>query len=561
MNFGATKNTSLLIVKGTKITPQTSVSTIKAPHPSSLLQHLRNGMVNETTPAIHHEKFSSMNQTNALKIGTLLLFWLSAFVPVCFAADASSKLEEMSSETIPTAYLNIDLKTYRNNFDTMGGDGALARSGNDVLLGTREGQFYLIGQDLSVHHAPVPAIDFGIDGFQKSKHFDLIEKGPRLHALLIQDGTIYATYDKYDAKADSIRYVLATFGKDTKTWKELFSSPPLDTKYYTMGGGGRMAALDHYLYFSVGDYGMDRHNKLPSDFASQNPKLPFGKINRMDLSTFRIEPYVIGARNPLGLTADNGKLVMTDNGPRGGDGIYFLKEGDNYGWPYSSFGRHYDDFSTYNSTLNPCKENLAIGCTKHAQPTFVFTPSVAPTQIIKLNGFAPDWNNDFLMGSLKGQTIYHIHVLDERVLYVEPIFVGQRIRDLIQVNNSLWILDDSGLLQILSPSPATTLRAAHSPLPTCVLCHTVNPDPTSATPYAPNLFGVMGRQAGHSNFSGYSIGMKEAAPAIGKWDRANLSAFLHNPAAVVPGTSMPRLPESTSDNAINTILDELQTLH
>jgi len=496
-----------------------------------------------------------------LKVGALFLFLFLGLTHACCATDVSSKLDEMSSETLPSAYFNIDLKTYRNNFDTLGGDGALARSGNDILLGTREGQFYLIGQDLSVRHAPIPVINFGLDGFQKSKHFHLIEKGPRLHALLIQDETIYATYDKYDTQVDSIRYVLAAFGKGAKSWKELFSSPPLDTQYYTMGGGGRMAALDHYLYFSVGDYSMDHRNKLPSDFAAQNPKLPFGKINRMDLSTLRVEPYVMGSRNPLGLTVANGKLIMTDNGPRGGDGIYFLKEGDNYGWPYSNFGTHYDDYGAYNPKLNPCKEERAVVCKEFAQPIFVFTPSVAPTQIIKLSGFAAEWNDDFLMGSLKARTIYRVHVLDGHVVYVEPIFVGQRIRDLVQVNDRVWILDDSGLLQTLSLSPATKLRTDHSPLPACVLCHTVDPDPASATPYAPNLFGVMGRQAGRSTFSSYSIGMKEAAPAIGKWDRASLSAFLHNPAAVIPGTSMPRLPESTSDNMINAILDELQTLH
>jgi cytochrome c len=67
----------------------------------------------------------------------------------------------------------------------------------------------------------------------------------------------------------------------------------------------------------------------------------------------------------------------------------------------------------------------------------------------------------------------------------------------------------------------------------CAACHTFGKGEPNRV--GPNLYGVIGRERGsHAGFN-YSAGMK-AKP--GKWTVEDLSAFLLNPKAFVPGTSM-----------------------
>jgi cytochrome c len=67
----------------------------------------------------------------------------------------------------------------------------------------------------------------------------------------------------------------------------------------------------------------------------------------------------------------------------------------------------------------------------------------------------------------------------------------------------------------------------------CAACHTFGKGEPNRV--GPNLYGVIGRERGsHAGFN-YSAGMK-AKP--GKWTVEDLNAFLQNPKAYIPGTTM-----------------------
>jgi cytochrome c len=66
----------------------------------------------------------------------------------------------------------------------------------------------------------------------------------------------------------------------------------------------------------------------------------------------------------------------------------------------------------------------------------------------------------------------------------------------------------------------------------CQSCHSVTPGQNS--PLAPNLAGVVGRNAGATIFN-YSPALK-ASKLV--WNRANLDRFLTSPTRMVPGTRM-----------------------
>ncbi|MBN9062926.1 MAG: hypothetical protein BGP06_17280 [Rhizobiales bacterium 65-9] len=69
----------------------------------------------------------------------------------------------------------------------------------------------------------------------------------------------------------------------------------------------------------------------------------------------------------------------------------------------------------------------------------------------------------------------------------------------------------------------------------CLTCHSLKADGSGAQ-VGPHLFGVFDRQKASTNFSGYSAAMK--AKSGEKWDAEHLDAFITNPRAALPGTTM-----------------------
>lgn len=77
------------------------------------------------------------------------------------------------------------------------------------------------------------------------------------------------------------------------------------------------------------------------------------------------------------------------------------------------------------------------------EPIFSFIPAIGISEIIKLpNNFSKLWQDNFLLASLHGKYLYRIKLDDEynKIIYYEPIFIGDRIRDLIYNKNSKKIL-------------------------------------------------------------------------------------------------------------------------
>ncbi|MEP9361037.1 c-type cytochrome [Sphingomonas sp. KR3-1] len=68
----------------------------------------------------------------------------------------------------------------------------------------------------------------------------------------------------------------------------------------------------------------------------------------------------------------------------------------------------------------------------------------------------------------------------------------------------------------------------------CAACHKINPDAPDFG--GPNLYNVYGQPMGqNSPRFGYTAALRDAG---GTWDAATLDAWIANPRAVVPGTSM-----------------------
>ena len=164
-----------------------------------------------------------------------------------------------------------------------------------------------------------------------------------------------------------------------------------------------------------------------------------GKILLIDAKNKSYEIFSSGHRNISGLYTDKDVIISAEHGPHAGDEINKIKKGNKYGWPIVSHGEKYsrdknDEEPNYKKNH---KEN------GFEEPIFSFVPAIGISEIIKLpNNFSKLWQDNFLLASLHGKYLYRIRFDDEynKIIYYEPIFIGDRIRDLIYNNNSKKIL-------------------------------------------------------------------------------------------------------------------------
>jgi cytochrome c2 len=158
-------------------------------------------------------------------------------------------------------------------------------------------------------------------------------------------------------------------------------------------------------------------------------------------------------------------------------------------------------------------------------------------QLIEVTNFADEWEGDLLAASLVGTSLFRVRLDGETVRYVEPIKIGQRIRDIIQdPTGAIWLwTDDSTLIRLRPQSTATarSLLGQGTEMATarCAECHELSSGAGSRIPLA----GVLGRPVASVKGQAYSQALRHIG---GIWTEERLDAFLTEPAAMVPGTSM-----------------------
>jgi cytochrome c2 len=332
-------------------------------------------------------------------------------------------------------------------------------------------------------------------------------------------------------------------GSAQLAWRTVFDTRPCmqlkaDTAQAPFNGdesGGRMVMLEPgVVLVTSGDMAFDGWNS--SELLAQMPDRQYGKTIRVNLRDGSSELYTIGHRNPQGLFLNpDGRLWLTEHGPKGGDELNAVIRGRNYGWPYVTFGADYGQF----------KWPLSASQGRHPgyeAPLYAWLPSIGISAVIELRGTRFDrWKGDLLIGSLGAQTLYRVRVNGDRVDFTEPMRVGERIRDITEgPDGRVYLLFDSGSIGVLSPVPsADDLESSSYFTPevrnqvlyaTCAGCHVEGGRGT-----APPLAGVVGRRvASHPGFT-YSPALRAAG---GTWTEERLDAFLANPGAFAPGTTM-----------------------
>lgn len=328
-------------------------------------------------------------------------------------------------------------------------------------------------------------------------------------------------------------------------WKVVFETSPClgfnereQTAFGAAQAGGRMAVDGGNIYLTVGDYEVDG---VADDgpFYPQMPDSGYGKVFRISMDDWSSSLVSIGHRNPQGILVDgSGKVWEVEHGPAGGDELNLIVAGENYGWPLVTLGVDYGD-PARDSKFWPhsARQGRHDG---FRPPVFAWLPSIAPSNMKMLAGINERWDGDFIVGSLVGESLVRLRMDGEHVQYAERIPMGKRIRYVQPAEGRIYLLFDDGEFGYLAPHKMLD-EAGAAPAPAdetlrrngCMQCH--------SAPGAPSLGSLVGTDIASQPGVNYSGALMAKG---GAWTLESLRAFLSDPQAFAPGTSMPKPPLS-----------------
>lgn len=276
--------------------------------------------------------------------------------------------------------------------------------------------------------------------------------------ILIQEDNLFVSYNNEVSKGCFNTGILkAKMNYNFLKFEKFFNAEEcrskLNSKYKTFSvgqAGGRMQTYNKKILLTHGSY---------SEFdLSQNSQSIFGKILLIDNDGRNYKIISKGHRNQQGLFYNKEKdlIIETEHGPEGGDEINIIQEGNNYGWPIASYGKHYQG-KKHMDKVFPLP-NSHNGFT---EPAKFFKSSVAISQIIYLPiEFSNNIKDTYMLATMKinkdfGNEInlFELEVNKNKISINDIIPIGERIRDVIfieKINAVLMFLDTTASIAILS---------------------------------------------------------------------------------------------------------------
>jgi VCBS repeat-containing protein len=451
--------------------------------------------------------------------------------------------------------------------------GGLATVGDDVIVATGAGKLYLAlkengyGIEKLPYRVPTNVEDFDAD-------FEALTSGGSfkdsfgvkdIFARRREGATeLFATYHHWDPDrhCGTLRLSRMEFRHPSPSsegpgdWELLFETAPClpfkkDHVHPFAGhqSGGRIwVGADDRILLTVGDHEFDGENTKEN--YPQHPTASYGKTYEIDLQDKNARIFSLGHRNAQGLYIDpEGAIWSTEHGPKGGDELNLLTRGGNYGWPTVTYGTDYDAMTW---PLSDAQGSHA----GYLRPFFAWVPSIGISNLIGVEKSLFDlWQGDLLVASLGWKKLYRLRLRDGRVMFSEPIHIGQRIRDLAELDDGTIVLktDANGdptksYMIFMRPSDRALAQDGHGDPPThfakpvkdgqivalrCAGCHTLGQGEEHRL--GPNLWNIVGQKIGAAPGYAYSAALANAG---GRWTAKRLDRFLKDPKTFIKGTKM-----------------------
>jgi len=431
----------------------------------------------------------------------------------------------------------------------VGRAGAIASEDGLTLLITREGDLHTLGADGFEKLEIAPPFDIAAQ--ENGLEIARIRRRMGVHDLIMrrrsEEWDLFASHPVHDAETKCLRLRISAItlpdaalrpgGTSSATWRPVYTSEPcLDTSVFqaVMLGGGAMALTSETtLVVGVGTFALQDPDDLGKTLSFlRSPTNHYGKLVEVNLTDGSARVFASGLRDPNGVVPEgDGTFWTTEHGPRGGDELNHVREGLDYGWPLSTYGT---DYGRFDWPLDKVPGRHS----RFEPPAFAWVPAVALSTAIRIEGTGfPGWKGDLMLASLKATHLYRVRLRGDRVALVEPILIGDRIRDIAETatGDILVLLDRHPHVIRITKAAADSDAMRATTIGFCAGCHQVVSRDTAAHP-GPSLVGLIGRPvAGDPNYE-YS----EALRAIGgTWTPDRLGAFIENPQRFASGTTMP----------------------
>lgn len=458
---------------------------------------------------------------------------------------------------LETTLHRVRVTEYDGLIDTMGiAGGGMASLGRDFLLATGSGRFYRVqlGPDgrpavrrlaltgefnAAVRRRQLKELTPGASGFPMRAGDVAVDTSTQPHQVYLSHAWWNSEEQCYTARVSR-----APLPPDSDTqsgptpWVRVFETWPCVRPSFEMArvsASTRLAWVGPgQLMLTVGSHSLGDDTGLSGAQLLDNA---YGKVIRLGIDgTFEV--FTRGHRNPQGLVVRrNGEVWSTEHGPQGGDEVNLLQSQKNYGWPLFTYGVQYGEDQW--PLAGDRRDHTGF-----TEPMFAFLPSIGISNLIELGtaGF-PKWEGDLLVSSLRAGTLFRLRERGGRIVYVEPMVLGRRIRDLDQAPDGRVVMwTDEGAFLVLSPAPAPleSERAMRS----CHECHGAALEGTAA---APSLVGIVGRDVASDPGFAYSPALRALG---GRWTLERLNAYVADPQRVAPGTVMPSPAVSDSQRVM-----------
>lgn len=509
-----------------------------------------------------------------------------------FPETSAAQLTERLTRRLETTFLRLEGAVWEIPDNDFVNGGAMTVWGERLLVMNHAGRIYLFDEGKGLAPTGIAPPENGMAAYLEAaaseKYRDYTHRAdkmrfndiafvdaPDLHGLALS----YSFYDgARECYGTRIAWLDLPLGADPASataapgdWRVVFETYPclgLNPDHIAMNaiqaGGRILFQPPSTLYLGSGDYGLD--GIYTYDGGLQSDDSAYGKVMAVDLITGASRIVSKGHRNITGLAFDpQGRLWTVEHAERGGDELNLIVEGENYGWPKQSLGTLYSG--------QPLPTEGTYG--RHdlyRPPVYAWLPSAGISAMTAIRGIDPSWDGDFLVGSLSsedfGQSLWHIRLEGDRLLFAERIRLKRRIRHVTQFGDRIAVWLDTNELVLLTPSrrpdPLGETLAwvgrefepvlagqVTATLQACAQCHSFEQNVQMA---GPSLNGVVGRGIGGAPFDGYGEAL---AARGGVWDAGTLKAYLSDPAGFAPGTSMPDPGLAGQEALIDAVIQSL----
>jgi cytochrome c2 len=401
--------------------------------------------------------------------------------------------------------------------------------------------------------ADVPKTGVDIEGFRVA---DILAQQTAEGARLFVSHHYWKRQEKcFVVKVSSHLLPRDPNGETVGDWKTIFESAPClplkrgrGAAFAGVQVGGNLADFGGgRLLLTVGDHQFDGWYGTPNYVGDRQAH--YGKTLMLDIATGKSTVFTSGHRNAQGLEIDaRGRVWETEHGPEGGDELNLLQQGKDYGWPNHTFGTEYGSVSW---PLGADSSGSSRGADQSLRPVYAWVPSIGISELVAVRDTSFErWQGDLLVASLAARALWRVRVEDDRVVYAEPIDVGERIRDIAAGRGEFVLFTDQETIVRLIPV-RTLDRGSELFAVSCGGCHD-----DDEHRIGPNLDGLFDRPIASAQGFEYSPALRQLG---GRWTESRLQTYIARPDSLVPGTLM-RFGGISDAAARRAIIEYLRTV-